>query len=104
MSSATLDAVALQPSNVAKRVGVRLVDRGLVSTSELERISKAAEERKVDLSEVFISLGLLTEDQIAAAPEQVQGKTQLAAVIAFLQSLRTPPPPTTAAVTAEVKP
>ncbi|HEV3028082.1 MAG TPA: hypothetical protein VG457_10950, partial [Planctomycetota bacterium] len=66
MSSSTLDAVSLQPSNVAKRVGARLVDRGLVSSSELERVSKAAEERKLDLSEAFISLGLLTEDQIAA--------------------------------------
>jgi len=33
-----------------------------------------------------------TEDQIAAAPEQVKGQTQLAAVIAFLQALRAPRP------------
>ncbi len=33
-----------------------------------------------------------TEEQVAAAAGQVQGKTQLAAVIAFLQSLKVPPP------------
>ena len=33
-----------------------------------------------------------TEAQIAAAPAEVEGKTQLAALIAFLQSLRAPRP------------
>ena len=37
-----------------------------------------------------------TEDQIAAAPAAVEGKTQLAAVIAFLQSLKVPKPAATA--------
>ena len=38
-----------------------------------------------------------TDEQIAAAPAAVQGQTQLAAVIAFLQSLKAPPPGTAAA-------
>jgi len=43
-----------------------------------------------------------TDEQIAAAPAAVQGRTQLDAVIAFLQALKTPPPVTTA--TAEARP
>jgi len=38
-----------------------------------------------------------TEAQIAAAPAEVHGKTKLSAVIAFLQSLKVPKPPQTAA-------
>jgi cytochrome c oxidase cbb3-type subunit II len=37
-----------------------------------------------------------TEEQIAAAPAEVQGRTQMAAVIAFLQSLKAPAPPAAA--------
>jgi cytochrome c oxidase cbb3-type subunit 2 len=43
-----------------------------------------------------------TEEHIAAAPAVVQGRTQLDAVIAFLQALKVPQPVTTAAT--EVKP
>jgi cytochrome c oxidase cbb3-type subunit 2 len=34
-----------------------------------------------------------SEEQIAAAPAAVEGRTRLAALIAYLQSLRAPPPP-----------
>jgi cytochrome c oxidase cbb3-type subunit II len=44
-----------------------------------------------------------TDDHIAAASEAVKGQTQLTAIIAFLQSLKTPPPPSTAAAAPEVK-
>jgi cytochrome c oxidase cbb3-type subunit II len=44
-----------------------------------------------------------TDDHIAAASEAVKGQTQLTAIIAFLQSLKTPPPQSRAAAAPEVK-
>ena len=41
-----------------------------------------------------------TDEQIAAAPAEVEGKTQLVALIAFLQSLRAPRPDLQAGATA----
>jgi cytochrome c oxidase cbb3-type subunit 2 len=45
-----------------------------------------------------------TDDHIAAAPAGVQGRTQLDAVIAFLQSLKPPRPETTAAAATGAAP
>lgn len=57
-----------------------------LATTFLDGDEVAAEMRA--LSRVGVPY---TDAQIAAAPAEVQGKTQLAAVIAFLQSLRLPP-------------
>jgi twitching motility protein PilT len=66
MTSVNSEAMPTHPLEVAKRVGVRLIDRGLITAPELERASKAAAERKVDLGDALISMGLLTEDQVGA--------------------------------------
>jgi cytochrome c oxidase cbb3-type subunit 2 len=66
-------------------------------------------ENRLDGAEVAAMMRALqrvgvpyTEEHIAAAPEAVQGRTQLDAMIAFLQSLKVPQPVTTAAT--EVQP
>jgi len=54
------------PPEAAKRIGLRLVERGLLSAAEFVRALSAAAEKKLGLTDTLVGLGFLTEDQVAA--------------------------------------
>jgi type II secretory ATPase GspE/PulE/Tfp pilus assembly ATPase PilB-like protein len=54
------------PPEASKRIGLRLVERGLLSAAEYVRALSAAAQGKLDFTDTVVGLGLLTEDQVAA--------------------------------------
>ena len=54
------------PPDASKRIGLRLVERGLLSAAEFVRALSAASEKKLDFADTVVGLGLLTEDQVAS--------------------------------------
>src|SRR5947207_5886966 len=54
------------PCEVPRHIGTLLVEQGVLTPPELDRAFQVAAERRLDWGEVIVSLGILTEDQIAA--------------------------------------
>jgi twitching motility protein PilT len=50
----------------ARRLSLKLIERGFLTLAECDRASKAARERKLDFGEIVVGMGLLTDDQVAS--------------------------------------